>query len=183
MLDPRPRYTLTQYLSREEIAAGVRRLAAQICKDYQGRDPLLVGVLRGAFVFMADLVRELDMTVGIEFVACESYRSGTESSGHVKLTRDVGVPIAGRHVLLVEDIVDTGRTTAYMLEHLKAKGAASVKLCALLDKPTRRVVPVTIDYLGFTVPDRFLVGYGLDVDQQFRHLPAIFSVEVSGDGP
>lgn len=163
-------------LSREQIADGVRRLASEIRRDYADKDPLLVGVLRGAFMFLADLVRELDISLEIEFVATESYR-GTESTGHVEMTRDVGVPVQGRHVLVVEDIVDTGFTTGYLLEHLRVKGPASVRLCALLDKPSRRKRPVHIDYLGFTVPDRFLVGYGLDMDQKFRNLPAIYAVE------
>ena len=170
-------------ISASEIDRRVKELARVISSDYAGREPVVVGILKGAFIFMADLVRELDMPIEVEFVACESYHSGTASSGQVKLTRDVGVPIAGRHVLLIEDIVDSGRTTDFLLGHLKAKGAASVRLCVLLDKPSRRVVPVTIDYLAFSVPDHFLVGYGLDVDQRFRNLPAVFSVEVSADGP
>ena len=175
-------YRLAPLISERRIAAGVRRLASQIRRDYAGTNPLLVGVLRGAFIFLADLVRELDMPLEVEFVAMESYR-GASSTGHVAMTRDVGVPVQGRHVLVVEDIVDTGLTTGYLLEHLKVKGPASVKLCALLDKPARRLREAPIDYLGFTVPDRFLVGYGLDVDQKYRNLPAIYAIEETEDGP
>jgi len=175
------RYRLAPLISERRIAAGVRRLASQVQRDYADKDPLLVGVLRGAFIFLADLVRELDMPLDVEFVAMQSYR-GSMSTGRVEMTRDVGVPVKGRHVLVVEDIVDTGLTTGYLLEHLKVKGPASVKLCALLDKPARRLRQVPIDYLGFTVPDRFLVGYGLDMDQKYRQLPAIFAIEEATPG-
>jgi hypoxanthine phosphoribosyltransferase len=170
------RYKLAPLLSREEIGAAVRRLAAEIRRDYQGKTLLLVGVLRGTFIFLADLVRNLDMPLSVDFVGAESYQA-TDSTGVVRITHGVGLPINGRHVLLVDGIVDTGRTIAHVLEYLRQQRPASLRVCALLDKPSRREVPVRIDYLGFTVSDRFLVGYGLDVDQQYRQLPAIYAIE------
>ena len=172
-------HRLQTFISRAEIAQGVRRLAAEIRKDYQGKNPILIGVLRGAFVFLADLIRELDIPLSIDFAGVESYR-GTESTGRVRVTHPVRLPIRGRDVLVVEDIVDTGRTTSHLLEYIRGEGPASLRLCALLDKPSRREVQVHIDYLGFTVPDRFLVGYGLDVDQQYRYLPDIHTIEEEG---
>lgn len=174
------RHKLELLIPREEIAQAISRLATEIRRDYQRKAPLLVGVLRGAFVFLADLVRELEIPLSIDFVEVESYRA-TTSMGVVRITHEVSLPVQGRHVLVVEDIVDTGRTTSHLLEHLRRREPASLRLCALLDKPSRREVPVTIDYLGFTVPDRFLVGYGLDMDQQYRQLPAIYALE-EGDG-
>jgi hypoxanthine phosphoribosyltransferase len=172
-------YRLQLLLSRSEIAEGVRRLAAEIRKDYRDKNPVLIGVLRGGFVFLADLVRELDIPLSVDFAGVESYR-GTESSGRVRVTHGVGLPIRGKDVLVVEDIVDTGRTTSHLLKYLRSKGPASLKLCVLLDKPSRREVEVHIDYLGFTVPDRFLVGYGLDIDQEHRHHPVIYVLDEGG---
>ncbi len=134
-------------------------------------------------MFMADLVRFLDFPLEIEFVRLASYGQAMVSSGKVRMTQGLRTSVKGRDVLVVEDIVDTGLTTGYLLEHLKVKGPASVKLCALLDKPARHLREVPIDYLGFTVPDRFLVGYGLDVDQKYRNLPAIYAIEETEDGP
>ncbi len=164
-------------ISRDEISAAVARLAGELNRDYRGREPLLIGVLRGSFVFMADLVRLLDFPVEVDFVRVASYGHGKESSGDLHLLLDVGAPVSGRHLLIVEDIVDTGLTAAWLVEHLKERAPLSVKLCALVDKPSRRHVPVTINYLGLTVPDKFLVGYGLDWDQKFRHLPDICYLE------
>ena len=178
-------------LSRKEIAVGVERLAGEVRQDYgplapgearrqaipvRGEPvepPLVVGVLKGAFVFMADLVRALNIPVTMDFVRVSSYGSGTTSSGQPRIIHGVRSPLRGRHVLVVEDIVDMGITTRFLRDYLQSKGAASVKLCALLSKPSRRQVEVDIDYLGFTVPDLFVVGYGLDFDQQYRHLPDI----------
>lgn len=159
--------------AREEIARTVDRLASEISRDYLDKTPLLIGVLTGSFIFLADLARHLDFPLEIDFVGLSSYGRGTESMGKVKMERALHTSITGRDVLVVEDIVDTGLTTSYLLDYLRRKKPASLKLCALADKPSRRQIPVTIDYLGFTVPDEFLVGYGLDCDQKFRNLPDI----------
>ncbi|MBI2287696.1 MAG: hypoxanthine phosphoribosyltransferase [Chloroflexi bacterium] len=158
---------------RQEIAAAVKKLAAEISRDYQGKSPLLLGILKGSFVFMADLIRLLDFPVEVEFVRLSSYGRGTESSGKIKVVQGLRSQGRSRDVLVVEDIVDTGLTVAFLLDYLQKKKPASLKLCVLTDKPSRRQVPVTIDYLGFTVPDKFLVGYGLDCDEKFRNLPDI----------
>jgi hypoxanthine phosphoribosyltransferase len=164
-------------ISRGEIAKAVDRLASQINRDYQGKQPLLIGVLKGSFVFMADLIRQLDLPLELDFIRLSSYGAAKESSGKVRVVQGVKTPIKGRDVLVVEDIVDTGITTFFLLDYLKKKKPASLKLCALTDKPPRRRVPVPIDYLGFTVPDEFIVGYGLDLDQRFRNLPDIYALE------
>jgi len=163
----------TVLISREQIAAAVSRLAAEISRDYRDRRPLLVAVLKGAFIFLADLVRLLDFPLEVEFIRLSSYGQGKKSSGKVKVVHGLGTEVRGRHVLVIEDIVDTGLTTSFLLDYLKKKKVASVRLCSLTDKPSRRQVPVNIDYLGFTVPDRFLVGYGIDWDEKFRYLPDI----------
>lgn len=167
-------------VSREEIEKAVARLAWEVQRDYQGKRPLLLGVLKGAFVFMSDLIRHLDMPLELDFVQLSSYEGGTETSGEVKLVREPKTPVKGRHVLIVEDIVDTGLTTHYLLGYLQAKGAASVRICALLDKPSRRQQEVPIQYLGFTVPDQFLVGYGLDFNEEYRYLPQVCVLEGEG---
>ncbi len=163
-------------IGREEIAAAVKKLAAEISRDYLGKYPLLVGILKGSFMFLADLIRHLDFPLEIEFVHVSSY-SGTRSSGEVCRMQGLLSPIQGRDVLLVEDIVDTGLTTGVILDCLRQQMPASLKLCALADKPARRRRPVTIDYLGFTVPNKFLVGYGLDLDEKYRNLPDICFLE------
>lgn len=160
-------------LSEEEIAAKVKELGAQIAKDYADKNPLIVSVLRGSFVFMADLVRAIDVPCTVDFMSVSSYGSGTTSSGEVKITKDFDVSIEGRHLIIVEDILDSGRTLSYLMKTLKARGAASIALCTFLDKPERRVVPVEVAYKGFTVPDAFIVGYGLDYDQRYRNLPYV----------
>jgi hypoxanthine phosphoribosyltransferase len=162
---------------RDKIEATVKRLAAEIKEDYHGKYPLLVGVLKGSFMFMADLVRLLDFPLEVEFVRLASYGRGRQSSGKIKVVQGLRSEIKGREVLVVEDIVDTGLTTSFLLAHLQRKKPASLKLCTLIDKPSRRQVAVSIDYLGFTVPDKFLVGYGLDWDQKFRNLPDLFILE------
>lgn len=160
-------------LTADEIAARVRALAQQISADYAGQQPLVVGVLKGAWVFMADLVRQLSIPVRCDFVMLSSYGSDTVSSGNVQLRLDLTTPVRGQHILLVEDIIDTGTTIPWLLDHLGKQQPASVKVCALLDKPARRRIPVTIDYVGFTIPDRFVVGYGIDHAQQYRQLPYV----------
>lgn len=163
-------------LTRDEIEATVKRLAAEIGQDYRDKHPVLVGILKGSFMFMADLIRLLDFPLEVEFVRLSSYGGG-KSPGKIKLVQGVQTKIKDRHVLVIEDIIDTGLTTAFVLEHLKQENPASLKLCTLTDKPARRKVPVNIDYLGLTVPNRFVVGYGIDWDERFRYLPDIYAME------
>ncbi|RPI29838.1 MAG: hypoxanthine phosphoribosyltransferase [Acidobacteria bacterium] len=155
------------------IKRRVRALGKRITRDYQGQTPLLVGVLRGAAVFLSDLIRHVDLKLEVDFIAMSSYGSATETSGQVQLLKDLESSIDGSHVILVEDIVDTGLTLNYLVGNLRSRNPASLRVCALLSKPSRRKLEVAIDYLGFEVPDRFVVGYGLDFDQQFRNLPYI----------
>ena len=171
---PKPHILFT----KEDIQATVERLAAEIRQDYHGKHPLLIGVLKGSFVFMADLVRLLDIPLEVEFIRLSSYGQGTESSGKIKVVQRLRSSIKGRDVLVIEDIVDTGFTTAFLLDYLRQKKPASLKLCTLTDKPSRRQTPVIIDYLGLTVPNKFIVGYGIDWDEKFRYLPDICFVEV-----
>ncbi len=163
--------------TRAEIEAKVDKLAAKIRRDYLGKHPLLICVLKGSFMFTADLIRRLNFPLEVDFVQLSSYGGGRESSEKIKVVQSLRSPIEGRDVLVVEDIVDTGTTISFLLGYLRKKKPASLKLCALTDKPSRRQVPVTIDYLGFTVPDKFIVGYGLDWDEKFRNLPDICVLE------
>lgn len=169
---------LVPLISEAMIAACVKRLAQEIDRDYGDRSPILVGVLKGAFVFLADLIRQMETPISsVEFIRISSYGSSTMSSGQVEIAMGlVEKSIQSRDIILVEDIVDTGLSTATILEYIRQYQPASLKLCALLDKPDRRKFPVTIDYLGFTVPDRFIVGYGIDFDQKYRQLPAIYTL-------
>ena len=161
-------------LSEEEIAARVAELGQRITQDYAGEKLLVIGILKGAFVFMSDLIRQIDLDLETDFMAASSYGSGTESSGEVRITKEPGVDLAGRHVLLVEDIVDSGITLKYLKDtYFADRDIRSVKICALLDKPARRKADITPDYKGFTVDDRFIVGYGLDYAQKYRNLPYI----------
>ncbi len=164
-------------LTRQQIEEAVNRLAAEVRGDYQLKYPLLIGVLKGSFMFMADLVRLLDFPLEVDFIQVSSYGRGRLSSGRVRVVQGLHSEIRGRDVLVVEDIVDTGLTITFLLDYLRKKKPASLKLCALTDKPSRRQIPVTIDYLGFTVPDKFIVGYGLDWDEKFRNLPDICVLE------
>jgi len=164
-------------ITREEIAEKVAELAAEIRKDYRGKNPLLIGILKGSFVFMSDLVRSMNIPVEIDFVRLASYGTGKDSSGKIKLIKDVETPVKNRHVLVVEDIVDRGLTVRFLLDYLSFRKPASLKLCALFDKPSRRKVEVPIDYVGFTVPDAFVVGYGLDFDEKYRYLPNLCILE------
>jgi len=164
-------------LSEEQIRERVKELGAQIAGDYQGEKLVLVCVLKGSFVFTADLARAIDSLLRIEFLGVQSYGEGTESSGVVQITQDLTKSIEGEHVLLVEDIVDTGLTIAHLLDLFRTRKPASVKVCALLHKPARTRIEVPIDYLGFTIEDKFVVGYGLDWAQRYRNLPFIGVVE------
>jgi hypoxanthine phosphoribosyltransferase len=164
-------------LSRDEIAKAVNKLAREIERDYQDKQPLLVSVLKGSFMFTADLIRQIDLPLELDFVRLSSYGPARESSGRVRVAQGVKTPVKGRDVLVVEDIVDTGITISFLLDYLKNKQPASLKVCTLTDKPSRRSVPVPIDYRGFTVPNKFIVGYGLDCDQKFRNLPDIYTLE------
>lgn len=164
-------------IPREEIANKVAELATQLRKDYRGKNPLLIGILKGSFVFLSDLMRGMNMPVEVDFVRLSSYGAGTESSGKIKLVKDVETPIRGRHVLVVEDIIDRGLTVRFLLDYLSFRKPSSLKLCALFDKPSRRKVEVPIDYVGFTVPDAFVVGYGLDLNEKFRFLPDLCVLE------
>ena len=164
-------------ISEEQIRDRIKELGAQITRDYAGLNPLLIGVLKGACFFLSDLMRAIDTRLGIEFMAISSYGSSTRTSGEVRIMKDLDVPIEGRHILVVEDIVDTGLTLSYLLANLESRGAASVKLAALLDKFERRQRTVNIDYLGFQIPDEFVVGYGMDFDERYRNLPDICILE------
>jgi hypoxanthine phosphoribosyltransferase len=160
-------------LAQSELQTRIKELGAEITRDYAGLNPLLIGVLKGACFFLSDLLRSIDTRLAIEFMAISSYGSSTRTSGEVRIMKDLDVPIEGRHILVVEDIVDTGLTLSYLLANLESRGAASVKLAALLDKPERREKDVKIDYLGFKIPDAFVVGYGLDYAERYRNLPFI----------
>jgi len=164
-------------LSSEQIAARVREIGRDITRDYAGKSLVLVCVLKGSFVFAADLARTIDLPLRIDFLGVRSYGQGTETTGVVQITQDLVRPIEHEHVLLVEDIVDTGLTMAHLVELLRTRSPASVKICALLNKPARARVAVAIDYLGFTIEDRFVVGYGLDLDDRYRNLPYVGVVE------
>ena len=160
-------------ISTEQLQNRISELGAEIARDYAGKNPLLIGVLKGACTFLSDLMRAADIQLGIEFMAISSYGASMRTSGEVRILKDLDVAIEGRHILVVEDIVDTGLTLNYLLANLKSRGAASVKLAALLDKFERREKEVPIDYLGFQIPDKFVVGYGLDYAERYRNLPFI----------
>ncbi len=160
-------------ISESKLRARIAELGAEITRDYQGNPLVLVGILKGSFIVMADLIRKIDLPLTCDFLRVSSYESGTESSGAVRFEFDVTQPLKGKHVLLVEDIVDTGLTVNYLIENLKTRKPASLRVCALLHKPARTRVPVNIHYLGFKVPDEFVIGYGLDYAGQFRNLPYI----------
>jgi hypoxanthine phosphoribosyltransferase len=164
-------------LSAEEIAKRVRELGAEITRDYQGRRLVLVCVLKGSFVFTADLSRAIDLPLRIEFLGVRSYGEGTSTSGVVQITQDLSKPIEGEDILIVEDIVDTGLTIAHLLDLFRTRKPSSVKVCALLHKPARTRIEVPIAYLGFTIADRFVVGYGLDWAERYRNIPFIGVVE------
>lgn len=164
-------------ITAEQLQARIGELAARIREDYAGREPHLICVLNGAFMFHADLARALDMPCTMDFLQASSYGNAKQSSGEVRLVKDLQFPISGRHVILVEDIVDTGITMNYLLHYLEGRGPATIKIAALLSKPSRRKVEVPVEYLGFTIPDAFVYGYGLDRSQYDRNLPFITSQE------
>jgi hypoxanthine phosphoribosyltransferase len=170
---------LVTMLSAEQIAARVHELGAEITREYAGRPLVLVCVLKGSFVFAADLARAIDLPVRIDFLGVRSYGVDTETSGVVQITQDLSRPIVGEHVLLIEDIVDTGLTIAHLINLLRTRGPGSVRVCALLHKPARARIEVKIDYLGFTIEDRFVVGFGLDFAERYRNLPYIGVIEHS----
>lgn len=160
-------------IDAERLSKRIGELAAEIRRDFQGRDLVLVGVLKGSFLFMADLVRRIELPLRCDFLGVSSYGDETKTSGVIRITSDVSRPVEGCDVLLVEDIVDTGLTINYLLENLRARRPRTVKVCTLLEKPARRRVPVPIDYCGFSVPDVFVVGYGLDYRGLYRNLPFV----------
>jgi hypoxanthine phosphoribosyltransferase len=168
-----------ELLSAQTVAKRVAELGAQITKDYEHRtgDIVVIGVLKGSVIFMADLIRHIAAPIYVEFIGISSYGDATVSSGVVQITQDLSRPIEGKHVIVVEDIVDTGHTVHYLLENLNTRRPASLALCSLLHKPERSERAVVIDYLGFTIPNKFVVGYGLDVAQQYRNLPFIGYVQ------
>jgi hypoxanthine phosphoribosyltransferase len=168
---------LVPLLTAEQISSRVRELGAQITHDYAERSLVIVCVLKGSFVFAADLARHIQLPLRIDFLGTRSYGEGTESSGVVQITQDLSRPIADEDVLLVEDIVDTGLTIAHLMDLLRTRQPRSVKVCALLHKPVRARVEVKIDYLGFTIEDRFVVGYGLDFAEKYRNIPYIGVIE------
>ena len=160
-------------LSEEEIKARVQELGDQLYDAFHDKNPLFVGVLKGCFIFMADLVRAAQLKSELEFIGVSSYQNGTKSSGVVQITRDLQEDINGRDIIIVEDILDSGNTLVFLKNYLMAKGAASITIVTLLDKPSRREKAITADYIGFVVPDEFVVGYGLDYAQQYRNMPYI----------
>ena len=171
---------LVTMLSQQEIADRVKQLGAQIAQDYRDRNVVLVVVLKGSFIFASDLCRAIDKhNVRIEFLGVRSYGEGTETSGVVQITQDLSRPIAGEDVIIVEDIVDTGLTIAHLMDLFRTRQPSSVKVCALLHKPARARVDVKVDYLGFTIEDKFVVGYGLDFAERYRNLPYIGIIERS----
>ncbi len=170
---------LVTMLSTEQIAARVKELGAQIAAEYKDRNLVLVVVLKGSFIFAADLCRAIDGHVRIDFLGVRSYGEGTETSGVVQITQDLSRPIAGEDVLIVEDIVDTGLTIAHLMDLFRTRNPRSVKVCSLLHKPARARVAVNVDFLGFTIEDKFVVGYGLDFAERYRNLPYIGIVERS----
>ncbi|MDE6889804.1 MAG: hypoxanthine phosphoribosyltransferase [Eubacterium sp.] len=164
-------------ISEEEVKARTTELAEQISKDFQGEEVIAVGILRGGVYFCTELTQRITVPVILDFMEASSYGAGTESSGQVNITKDLIEDIAGKNVLIIEDIIDTGRTLSLLLENLRARGPKSLKLCALLDKPERRVVEVAVDYKGFVIPNKFVIGYGMDYDQKYRNLPYIGVLE------
>ena len=174
-------YNITPYITEAELKERIQELAAQISEDYKGKQILMVSILKGAVVFLTDLMRAVDGDVQIDFMVISSYGDGTESSGAVRIVKDLSVDIAGKDVLIVEDILDSGNTLSKLTDILRARGANSLKIVTLLDKPARHVCVVPVEYTGFTIPDKFVVGYGLDYQEKHRNLPYIGVVEFTED--
>lgn len=160
-------------ISEAELSAKVKELGERISRDFAGKHPVLVCILKGSVVFMADLMRAIDLDVDIDFMVVSSYGSGTTSKGHVKIVKDLSVDIHGRDVIIIEDILDSGNTLSNLIKLLDCRGASSISLCALLNKPDRRTADVTLDYEGFVIPDEFVIGYGLDYNETYRNLPYV----------
>ena len=160
-------------VTEEELKARITEMGAELYEQFHGKNPLFLGVLKGSFVFMADLVRACQVKSDVEFIAVSSYGNATSSSGAVQITHDIQQDITGRNLVIIEDILDSGNTLSFLKQYFLTKGAASVTICTLLDKPSRRAKAITADYIGFTVPDEFVVGYGLDYCQKYRNLPYI----------
>ena len=169
-------YHLNLLLSKEKIASIVQGLADQISKDYSGRELVLVCILKGAFMFLSDLVRHLQIPVQIDFVRLASYRAGMKTSGTIEITKDIEISLEGKDVLIIEDIIDSGRTLQFLRDRLSLSNPHSVKICALLDKKARREVEIEADYLGKEIDNVFVVGYGIDFNETYRHLPEIYYV-------
>ena len=165
-------------VSEEDLQARITEIAARVSADYEGREPLVVGVLKGAVFFIADLVRRLTVPCELDFMAVSSYGSSTHSSGVVRILKDLDIPIAGRHVLVVEDIIDSGLTLSYLLKNLASRGPASLEVCSLLTKPGHRRLNMPTRYIGFDLPDVFVIGYGLDHAERYRELPYIAELEL-----
>ena len=172
-MESMPKDVARVLISEEALRRRVSELAAELSRDYGGMDPILVCVLKGGYMFLADLTRALTIPHGIDFMAISSYGNATESSGVVRILKDLESDISGRHVVVIEDIIDTGHTIAYILENLRVRQPASLRVCTLLSKPARREVELTIDYLGFEIPNEFVIGYGLDYAQHYRNLPFV----------
>ena len=168
---------IRELISEEDVAKKIAEMGAQISKDYEGEEIFLVGILKGAAFFATELAKRITVPVIIDFMSTSSYGSGTASSGEVRITKELDLDMTGKNVLIAEDIIDSGNTLSYLLQYFKDKGAKSVRLATMLDKPDRREVDVKVDYNGFTIPDEFVVGYGLDYDQRYRNLPYIGIVE------
>lgn len=169
-------------LSEEEVNRRIEELGERITQDYQGKAPHLICVLKGGAPFMCELAKRIRLPITFDFMSVSSYNSGTESSGVISLKKDLDEPLCGKDVIIVEDIIDSGRTLSHLMKMFEARGAASIRLCTLLDKPDRRVVKdVNVEYCGFVIPDKFVVGYGLDYDQRYRNLPYIGTVEFEED--
>ena len=160
-------------LSEDQIKARIAELGRELTADYAGKNPIFIGVLKGVVMFFADMVRAIPLDCQIDFMAVSSYGGGTQSSGKIRIQKDISVDLAGRHVAILEDILDSGLTLSHTAAYLKTKGPASLKICTLLDKPDRRKAEVQADYVGFTIPNLFVVGYGLDFDENYRNLPYV----------
>lgn len=164
-------------VSEEEIAKKVEELAKKITEDYRGKDLLLVGILKGSVIFMSALAQKIELPVQMDFMAVSSYGKSSTSTGEVRINKDLDFSVEDRNLLIIEDIIDTGYTLGYLIDNLKKRGAKSIKVCTLLDKPDRRKVDINVDYLGFVIPDEFIVGYGLDYAEQYRNLPYVAALK------